>query len=325
VKTNSTTATSRQPIASARQIVDRAFDEGRGPEDRRIDLHIAQARLEFADRGFHVMGKLEGVAGRLLLDDQHQSGAVVDDRVADRRGEAVDHAGDVADADRRFAALLDDRLCKIGRGLDRARLLHGEPLGCRIDEAAPADQHRITGRGAQFGERHASSAQSVGIDQNLQLAVAETPDRDVGDARHRHQARPDRPTRQFGELHLIELGRRYADLHRPTGRRQWRQHHRRTRGGGQPCLHLCHPLLYELAGADYIGAAIEQDRYRRQTEHGLGPQRHQIGDAVDRRFDRHGNQAFHLFGRKTRRFGLNLDHRRCELGKYIERHVAGRA
>ena len=84
----------------------------------------------------------------MLLDDQHQAGAVVDDRIADRRGEAVDHAGDVAEADRCFAALLDDRLREIGRGLDRARLLHGEALRCRIDEAAPADQHRIAGRDA---------------------------------------------------------------------------------------------------------------------------------------------------------------------------------
>jgi hypothetical protein len=94
--------------------------------------------------------------------------------------------------------LLDDRLCKLGRGLDRAGLLHGEALGWRIDEAAPRPAPHHRPRCAQFGERHASSAQAVGIDQHLQLPVALAPDRDVGDAGHRHQPRADRPAHQLG-------------------------------------------------------------------------------------------------------------------------------
>ena len=46
------------------------------------------------------------------------------------------------------------------------------------------------------------------------------------------------------------------------------------------------------------------------------------GSAVERVLERHGDQAFDFFGRKTRGFGLNLDQRRRELRENIERRVA---
>jgi hypothetical protein len=236
-------------------------------EDRRVDLHILQAGAKLVERGFHLAGQFQRVAGRLLLDDQHDAGAVVDDRIPDRRGRGLDHPGDVADPDRRLAALADDRLGQVRGGLRHAGLRNGEPLVGRVDEAAAAHQHRIAGSGAQLGQGDAGGAQPVGVDQDLELAVALAPHRDIGDAGDSHQMRADRPAHQFGKLHLVELGGRYADLHRPAGRGERRHHHRLARGGGQAWLDLRHPLADDLARAHDIAAALEQDLDRRQAEH----------------------------------------------------------
>ncbi len=111
-------------------------------------LHVLPVRAgAVLKRLFDLVRDIERVAPGLLLDDQQQARAVVDDRVADRGGKALDDLGHVAEPERRPAAKADD-----GRrpGLRRSRMLvelpHGEPLIGRIDEPAAAERGRV-GRG----------------------------------------------------------------------------------------------------------------------------------------------------------------------------------
>ena len=50
----------------------------------------------------------------------------------------------------------------------------------------------------------------------------------------------------------------------------------------------------------------------------------ETGHAVERVLERHGDQRFDLARRQARRFGLDLDERRRELGKHVERRRAQR-
>ena len=60
-----------------------------------------QRRFEILERRFDVARDLQRVRAELLLDDQQQAGAVVDDGVADGLRKSLDDGGDVADPQRR--------------------------------------------------------------------------------------------------------------------------------------------------------------------------------------------------------------------------------
>ena len=60
-----------------------------------------QRRLEILERRLDVAGDLQRVRAELLLDDEQQAGAVVDDGVADRLRKSLDDRRDVANAQRR--------------------------------------------------------------------------------------------------------------------------------------------------------------------------------------------------------------------------------
>ena len=80
------------------QVGERHLDERRRPEDGGVDVDAGKRRLQRGERRLDVARHLQRVALGLLLDDQQQARAVVDDAVADRRREALDDVGDVAQA-----------------------------------------------------------------------------------------------------------------------------------------------------------------------------------------------------------------------------------
>ena len=201
----------------AGEVIDRLLNEGRWAEDRGVDLHILKAGAKLIDSRLDIAGQLQRVAGGLLLDDQHDARAVIDNGIADRRREAIGHLCNIAHPNRRITRDLDDRVGKTLGGLDGTGLLHRQALVRCINKPAPADQNRIAGRRAQLGQRDARSLQPVGVGQNLKLAVAIAPHGDVSDARHRHQLGPDRPAHQLGQFHLVEFLRGDADFEGTTG------------------------------------------------------------------------------------------------------------
>ena len=66
-----------------------------------IDDDTRQRRLEILQCRFDVACDLQRIRAELLLDDQQQAGAVVDDGIADRLRESLDDGGDIANPQRR--------------------------------------------------------------------------------------------------------------------------------------------------------------------------------------------------------------------------------
>ena len=56
-----------------------ALDEGRRPEQARVDVDAGQTGLQGDECLLDAAGHLEGVGVGELLDDEEQAGAVVDD------------------------------------------------------------------------------------------------------------------------------------------------------------------------------------------------------------------------------------------------------
>ena len=81
-----------------------------GRKMRRIDLDVLQAGLQRFERGLDLAREFERVRLGLLLDDQQDARAVVDDRVADRRRRADLHVRHFPERDRRAAANVDHGL-----------------------------------------------------------------------------------------------------------------------------------------------------------------------------------------------------------------------
>ena len=80
------------------------------------------------------------------------------------------------------------------------------------------------------------------------------------------------------------------------------------------------PLLHVLPGVHAIGVGIENQDDRREAEHRLGSDRLDAGHAGERAFDRDADERFDFGCRQAGRLGLDLDHRRREFRKHIERN-----
>ena len=95
------------------EVVDRLLDEVRLPEDVASNSHAGKAGLQVVERIFDVLGDLQRVCVRELLQDEQQAGAAVDDGVADQRLGPVHHVRDVAQAHRLAVAALDRQLGQV--------------------------------------------------------------------------------------------------------------------------------------------------------------------------------------------------------------------
>ena len=102
---------------------------------------------------------------------------------------------------------LDRDLRQVDRLRERKLVPDLEPLVRAVEEPTCAGGRRVQERewrhqlGVPRGrddrvEREVAGAEPAGVDQDLDLAVPLTPDRDVRDARDTEQPRHDRPARQ---------------------------------------------------------------------------------------------------------------------------------
>ena len=111
--------------------------------------------------------------------------------------------------------------------------------------------------------------------------------------------------------------RGHADLYRPAGRRDGRQHDRRRGPGRQSGGDLRHPLLDQLAGLEFVKALLEDQLDRRQLRYRLGPHVLETLDSIEGLLQRYGDQLLHVGGRQAEAGGLDHHARRRELGKRV--------
>ena len=123
----------------AGKIVDGSADVFRGAKDLGVDLHVGKTGFHLLQRRFDGAGHLERVAPRVFLDDQHETGAVVDDRIADHSLRAPREFGHIAENELLSVALGDRHLSERFRGRARQDMMDGKAMLGGVDEAARAD------------------------------------------------------------------------------------------------------------------------------------------------------------------------------------------
>ena len=214
------------------QVMDRHLDEGRRPEDGGVDVHPRKPRPQIGQHFFHAARHVERVGPRQLLDDHHQTGTVVDDRVADHRPGVVGDVGDIAQPWRVSPPLVLHGDRHVGQVLGREHRgieMNHQPLVRRVQHAVDPrfrsggipeqpEVQRLRGRFHDLIERDVVGAHQARIDLHLQRLDAVAPHRDVGHAGYGHQAELDRPVRDHRQVHHVEGLRREPDLHDAAGR-----------------------------------------------------------------------------------------------------------
>ncbi len=121
-----------------RDVANSLLDERRRPEDLGVDRDAAEPRAQRFECSLDRPGHFDGVGIGELLDNQHQTGPIVDDSVADQQLVVLNNIGDVAQADDSTAGILglDPDLGKFVGGADREHVLDTEALVGRVDEPA---------------------------------------------------------------------------------------------------------------------------------------------------------------------------------------------
>ena len=187
---------SRRSSPRARLSSDRSMNVG-GAEDGRVEVHALRAPARRASRAFSTLrvtsrvlpvgcfSTIRSRPGPSLITASPIGGGkpiLTSATSPSRRGTPL-----------RKATVVRARSSGV---VDRRAVADGDPLVGHVDEPARGDGRRV-GHGLDDRvERDAVGAEPVGVDQHLVLRVALAPDRDVRDARDRHQPGPDRPLRQ---------------------------------------------------------------------------------------------------------------------------------
>ena len=89
--------------------------------------------------------------------------------------------------------------------------------------------------------------------------------------------------------------------------------------------HETDALADQLPCAHQIHIPVEDKNDGGQTEDGLGSQSAEPRGSIERVFEGHGHETLDFRGREAGSFGLNLNQRRRELRKYIDRRISNRA
>jgi hypothetical protein len=229
----------------------------------------------------------------------------------------------------------DRHLGQVLGGADGLEVLDAQALVRGVDEAARTRRVRVEeGQGREpqcvasglddLVEGDALRLEFGRVDEHLELALALAPDGHVGDARHAHQGRPDRPAGEDRHVDRRHVLRCQADHHHAARRRERLEHGGGLRDVGQR-MRLGESLGDHLPGTEDVRARLEDEHDRREAGHGLRADRVQPGDAVQQiGLERHRDELLDLFSRQPERLGLDLDVRGRELGHHVDRHLAQR-
>ena len=279
-----------------------------------------QPGLERLERLLDAAGHFERVALGLLLDDEQQARAVVDDGVADGGRRADRHVRHVAQPHRGAAAEIDDRARQVLRLDDRRQVPDGQALVRRVDEAAGLEHGGVAGGLDDRVERDAVGA-AAGRDRPAPETACRAGPRwrrwprraptsawagsSTGPASVRSRCDSvfdqtpifitrlvdDSGCRMTGGLATAGSCRASAVIRSCTSCR--------TCSWSVPCS----------------STSTTCDR----PEHRLRAHRLDARHAGQRVLQRHGDEAFDLLAGQAGRFGLDLDDRRRELGEDVQR------
>ena len=234
------------------------------------------------------------------------------------------HAGHVAEADRRPAAGGDQRLAQFAGGVDLAFGPHDEALVVVLLEAGAAHAGGLARRLQHVGQGELMGGEGIRVDLHLELTDPAAEERDLGDAAHGQQARPDHPLNTVAQIQRRQVVRGEAEDHEPArGLGHW-PHPRRLHPDRQMPGRFGQTLGDKLPGPVDVGAVLEDDRDGGQPLDGSGAQHIQVRSAAEGLLGRQGDELFHLAGRQSRRLDLNDHLRRRELGEGIDSGMVGR-
>ena len=213
-------------------------------------------------------------------------------------------------------------LGQVVRRLDRLGVLDADPLASAVSKNPPAPG--VDASRKVSGETHSAlpvvrmtwssvtpfAPSSRRVDLHLELLLALTPDRDVGDARDAHQRGPDRPAGEHAEVD--------ERLGPPTTARSSSPGSSTTAAGasaaacetfGRACAWVSRSFTTWRA-RPAIGAGLEDHLDPRQPGHRLGADDVEERDAVEQvLLERDGDELLDLLGGEPERLGLHL-HRR---------------
>ena len=191
----------------------------------------------------------------------------------------------------------------------------GEKAAGRIDV-------RFVDRGLHLVQSHSRGDQHGGVNKHLILAHIAAHHRDLRHARDAHEPAAHVPVRQRAQLHGTDR-RIFAgqadghDLPHDRGHRTEERADvlRQTRG------HFGHLFPDNLPRAVDIRVPSELDEDERKADARHGPNAFDAGCAVDRRFQRHGDERLHFVGSQASGLGENRDGRAVQVGKNIDRNA----
>ena len=245
-------------------------------------------------------------------------GHVVDDRVADGCRVPSTTLRDITERHRRQLRTGMISVSRSEADATAPTMRDSQPLVRRVHESTGGQRDAVARRLNHVGERHVPRGQALRIDKHLKLPIALPPNRHVRHAGHGHQLRAHRPADQGRQFHLRQLLGPDPDLERAAERGERRQQHRRcaTVGNCATARASRSCTVWRVASRSVGGARIITTDDKPSTDFDRTVV--DAGDAGERGFNRHADERFHLRRGEARRFGLDFDDRRRELGKDVE-------
>ena len=229
------------------------------------------------------------------------------------------HRGDIADGDGHIVAHRQDRTGDRSRIGARHRGLDQHPLMRQIDKARAFQAKRGARRIGQVGQGETVRGHALDVGLDLDLADRSAIDDHMRHTRHRQKCRLQGPVGHVAQGERIELVGGKPDQQQVHGagseRRQFGCLNTQRQGRTQ----FAQPLrdaLPRVKDIDFVG---ELDVDHRQAGNGLGADRVQPIGAVDRVFDRVGDELLDLFGGEAGRLGLNVHRGRHKFGEHVQR------
>ena len=282
-----------------------------------LNLFGFQRRPQFLQRRFDTRCDVPRVRAVLLTDHQHDSGLPVDERSPDRRLGCVNDGRDISEYDGRTSFVKQNRAGKLlGRQRLALRLQYDALIG-RVDEAGAAYPGRFARRGQNIVHADVKPDQIVGTDLHLQRPDISAVGGNLRDAGYGQQPPSHCPVRNRAQIHQRALiGRQSNDQNRTGHRREWR-HRRRLHALRQAVGEDGKALRNQLARPVDVATRSEYDGHDRQPLNGGRSHAFDARQAVDRRFDRLGDENLDLLGAEAWRFGLDRDLWRRKFGEHV--------
>ena len=306
-------------------VADRAFDERRRAVQARIngDALGIERRFQLGKRALDFERDLHRVRAELAGHRHQNAGPAHDERVAEFRLAAFDDPRHVLEPDARAVVLRDDDAAeRLGR--DRlAFALDQNALRRRLDKTGSPHAGRIFRRREHVLNREVERHEPLRLHLHLELAHLAAEHADLRNARHREQARAQRPVGDRPQRHRRKFFRDEADLQQVHRGRGERRHFRRFHAGRKLAREFREFFREHLARAENVGALLENGGDNRESLDRLGAHRFHVARAVDRALDRARDEHLDLLRREAGRFDLNRHLRLHKLGKNIQLHLRG--